>query len=109
MNQFPALLAAVLFVWTSWDALAQTDAARGFPQRPVRIIVPFGAAGGTTTVARVIATKMSESFGQPVIVENKPGAQGIIASEFVQKAAPDGYTILIGTSGPMGATSLRSR
>lgn len=105
MTRFLVLIPAVVIVWMSGDALAQVDAARGFPQRPVRIIVPFGPAGGTTTVARVIAAKMSESFGQPVIVENKPGAQGIIASEFVQKATPDGYTMLIGTSGPMAANA----
>jgi tripartite-type tricarboxylate transporter receptor subunit TctC len=101
MRRFLVLLAAVMFAFTTGDSLAQTDGARGFPERPLRIIVPFGAAGGTTTVARVIAAKMSESFGQPVIVESKPGAQGIIASELVRKAAPDGYTILIGTSGPI--------
>ena len=105
MNRSVVLLAAVLFVWSTGQALAQADAARGFPERPVRMVVPFGAGGGTDTIARVIAGKMGESFGQPVIVENKPGAQGIIASEFVRKAAPDGYTILIATSGPMAANA----
>jgi tripartite-type tricarboxylate transporter receptor subunit TctC len=69
------------------------------------MVVPFGAGGGTDTIARVIAGKMAESFGQPVIVENRPGAQGIIACEFVQRAAPDGHTILIATSGPMAANA----
>ena len=105
MNRLVASIAAVLFGWTTGHALAQADAARGFPERPVRIVVPFGAGGGTDTIARVIAAKMGESFGQPVIVENKPGAQGIIASELVRKAAPDGYTILIATSGPMAANA----
>jgi tripartite-type tricarboxylate transporter receptor subunit TctC len=105
MNRFLSLIAAVLMAWTAGEAVAQADAARGFPQRSVRIIVPFGAGGGTDSVARFIAMKMSESFGQSVIVENKPGAQGIIACEFVQKAAPDGYTILIATSGPMAANA----
>jgi tripartite-type tricarboxylate transporter receptor subunit TctC len=95
------LLGAVLFGWAIGHALAQADPARGYPERPIRLVVPFGPAGGITTVARIVATKMSESFGQPVIVENKPGAQGIIACELVQKAAPDGYTILVGTNGPM--------
>ena len=101
MNRFVSLIAAVLMGSTAGEALAQADAASTFPARPVRLVVPFGPAGGITTVARVVATKMSESFGHPVIVENKPGAQGIIACEFVQKAAPDGYTILVGTNGPM--------
>ena len=101
MTRFMASIAAVVFGSTTGHALAQADPAHGFPERPIRLVVPFGAAGATTTVARIVATKMSESFGQPVIVENKPGAQGIIACELVQKAAPDGYTVLVGTSGPM--------
>ncbi len=103
MNRSVVLLACVLFVWTTGYALAQADAARGFPERPVRIIVPFGAGGGTDTLTRVIAGKMGESFGQPVIVENRPGAQGVIACELVRKAAPDGHTLVIATSGPMAA------
>lgn len=101
MKRFLASIAAALFGWTAGQAFAQADAARGYPERPVRLVVPFGAAGATTTIARIVATKMSESFGHPVLVENKPGAQGIIACELVQRAAPDGYTILVGTSGPM--------
>ena len=68
-------------------------------------MVPFGAGGGTTPSRASSRRKMSESLGQPVIVENKPGAQGIIACEFVRKAAPDGHTILIGTSGPIAANA----
>jgi tripartite-type tricarboxylate transporter receptor subunit TctC len=105
MNRLLLLLAVVLSVWTAGDTLAQVDTGRAYPARPIRIIVPFGAAGGTDTIARFIAGKMGESFGQPVIVENKPGAQGIIAAELVRKAAPDGYTILIATSGPMAANA----
>ena len=103
MNRFVASIAAVLVGWNAGHALAQADGARGFPERPVRFIVPFGTGGGTDTLARVIAGKMGESFGQPVIVENRPGAQGVIASELVRKAAPDGHTLLIATSGPMAA------
>ncbi len=103
MNRFVAPIAAVLFGWTAGQALAQADAARGYPERPVRIIVPFGAGGGTDTLTRIIAGKMGESFGQPVIVENRPGAQGIIASELVRNALPDGHTLMIATSGPMAA------
>jgi tripartite-type tricarboxylate transporter receptor subunit TctC len=101
VDRFLRLVAAVLLGSTGTPVLAQADAARAFPDRPVRIVVPFGAAGGTTAVARVIAAKASESIGQSVIVEPKPGAQGIVAAEFVRKAAPDGYTILIGTVGPI--------
>jgi len=105
MSRFLGLLASALLGWTTTHALAQSDATRGFPDRPVRLVVPFGAGGGTDTIARVIAGKMGESLGQQVIVENKPGAQGIIASEFVRKAAPDGHTMLIATSGPMAANA----
>ena len=103
MNRFVASIAAVLFGWNTGPALAQADAARGLPERPVRMVVPFGAAGVTTAVARVVAAKLGEFLGQPVIVEAKPGAQGIIACEYVQKAPPDGLTVLVGASGPMAA------
>ena len=103
MKRLVVPIATVLLGSVSVHAFAQADAARGFPERPLRIVVPFGAGGGTDTIARVIAAKTGDSFGQPVIVENRPGAQGIVASEFVRKAAPDGYTILIATSGPMAA------
>jgi tripartite-type tricarboxylate transporter receptor subunit TctC len=93
-------MSAVLLAWTAGHALAQGEAAR-YPERPVRLVVPFGPAGAITTVTRIAAAKMGESLGQPVIVENKPGAQGIIACELVQRAAPDGHAILVGTIGPM--------
>ena len=105
MKRLVVSIATVLLGSAPVHALAQADAARSFPERPVRLIVPFGAAGVTTSVARVVATKLGESLGQPVIVESKPGAQGIIACELVQKSAPDGYTILVGASGPMAANA----
>jgi len=80
---------------------AQEDAAKAFPTKPIRIIVGYSAGGGNDIVARVMSAKMAEGLGQSVIVENKPGAQSIIAAEYVAKAAPDGYTVLMGPSGPM--------
>ena len=82
-------------------ACAQDDPARNFPSRPVRIIVGYAAGGGNDIVMRIIAPKMAEGLGQPVVVENKPGAQAIVAAEYVAKAAPDGYTLLMGASGPI--------
>ena len=83
------------------SVMAQEDPARNFPSKPIRIIVGYVAGGGNDIIARVLSAKMSEGLGQPVIIENKPGAQSIIAAEFVAKAAPDGYTVLMGATGPM--------
>ena len=75
--------------------------AQDYPSKPIHIIVGYAAGGGNDIIVRVMAPELSRGLGQPIIVENKPGAQGIIANEFVAKAAPDGYTILMGPSGPM--------
>jgi len=82
-------------------AAATAFAQDSFPAKPVRLIIGYAAGGGNDIIARVVAGKMAEGLGQQVIIENKPGAQSIIAAEFVAKAAPDGYTILMGPSGPM--------
>jgi tripartite-type tricarboxylate transporter receptor subunit TctC len=76
-------------------------AAQDYPSKPIRIIVGYAAGGGNDLIVRVMAPRMSEGLGQPVIIENKPGAQAIIATEYVAKAPPDGYTILMGPTGPM--------
>jgi tripartite-type tricarboxylate transporter receptor subunit TctC len=80
---------------------AQADATRGFPSRPVRIIVGYSVGGGNDIIARIVAQKLAENLGQSVIVENKPGVASIIAAEYVARAAPDGYTLLMGPSGPL--------
>lgn len=81
--------------------LGQVDAARGFPTKPVRIIVGYSVGGGNDIIARIVAQKMADHLGQAVVIENKPGAASIIAAEYVAKSAPDGHTLLMGPSGPI--------
>jgi tripartite-type tricarboxylate transporter receptor subunit TctC len=90
----PQLCVAACFVACS--ALAQT-----YPARPVRLIVPFAPAGSTDVTARIVAQKLSDAWRQQVIVDNRPGAGGNIGADAVAKAAPDGYTLLLATTGVM--------
>jgi len=89
-------IAAVATLVVAVPALAQD-----YPNRPVRIVVGYSAGGGNDIIVRVMMPELSKGLGQTVIVENKPGAQSIIAADFVAKSPPDGYTILMGPSGPM--------
>ena len=88
-----------LFAGIIVSALAAPSAfAQAYPTRPVTIIVSFAAGSGTDSVARIVGQKLSERLKQPVVVDNKPGANGQIASEFVKNAKPDGYTLLMSTN-----------
>ena len=90
MRLLIALLAGAVLAATGASALAQN-----FPSKPIHIIVPVTPSGGTDVFARILGLKLQERLGQPVIVENKPGAGGIIGHEFVAKSVPDGYTLLV--------------
>jgi len=90
-------IVALLLLLAGLAAQAQEP----YPSRPIRVVVGYSAGGGNDLVVRVIAPKLGEALGQPVIVDNKPGAQSIIAAELVAKSAPDGYTLLMGPSGSM--------
>jgi len=95
------LTGLLLGLLVSISALAQEDAVRSYPSKPIHIVVGYSAGGGNDIIVRVLAPHMQEGLKQPVVVENRPGAQGIIANELVAKSAPDGYTLLMGPSGPM--------
>ncbi|HYC49176.1 MAG TPA: tripartite tricarboxylate transporter substrate binding protein [Burkholderiales bacterium] len=89
-------IAAAVLACFGAPALA-ADKAAAYPNKPVRMLVGFAPGGGTDTTARAIAPKLSERLGEQVIVDNRPGASGNIATEIITKAQPDGHTILLGT------------
>src|SRR5262249_36975567 len=93
-NRIAALLASVLaLVAAATTAPAQSR----YPDHPVKVVVGFSAGGGTDVAARVIAQKLTEALGQTFVVENRPGASGLIASDQVAKSPADGYPIMVGS------------
>ena len=84
-----------------WLLLTSQALAQGYPSQPIRLVVGFAAGGGNDVLARVVADKLTQRLGQPVIVENKPGAGGITAAAFVATQPADGYTLLVGATGAM--------
>jgi len=94
-----AYLRAGLVAALSLFALAAS--AQGWPSRPVRVVVPFGPGSSPDVFARILQERLAQRLGQPVVVENRPGAGGALGVGAVAKAAPDGYTIGIGTNGPL--------
>lgn len=92
------LLVMVVFLLAG---IAQQAIAQDYPTRPVRVIVPFPPGGAPDLVARLVTQKLSDAWAQPVIVDNRPGAAGNIGTALAAKSAPDGYTVLLGTIGPL--------
>jgi tripartite-type tricarboxylate transporter receptor subunit TctC len=82
-------------------AVAPAPAQDSYPGKPIRIIVGYSAGGGNDIIVRVMQPELAKGLGQPIVVENRPGAQSIVAAELVAKAPADGYTLLMGPSGPM--------
>src|SRR5215510_18745 len=94
MNPMLFIALAVIAYFSVAESRAQIA---NYPDKPIKIMVGFSAGGGTDVIARIVAQKMSEGLGQSVLVENRPGASGMIAAEAVAKSAPDGYTLMMGT------------
>ena len=95
---FPAFRCATLAAGLILGCAAQAQSSSPqFPSKPIRMIIPFVAGGSSDIVGRAIASKFQELLGQPGVVENKPGANGAIAAEYVAKSPPDGYTVLVGS------------
>ncbi|CAG0999771.1 hypothetical protein ANRL2_03920 [Anaerolineae bacterium] len=83
-------------------SISASQAQQGFPNKPIRIISPFAAGSSTDLIARIVGQKLSENIGQPVIVDTRPGANGIVGAELVMRAAPDGYTLILASNGILG-------
>jgi tripartite-type tricarboxylate transporter receptor subunit TctC len=106
MNHLRRLITAALLS-APFTVFAQLDA---FPAKPIRIVVPFPPGGATDVAARLIATRMSEKWGQAVVIDNRAGAGGNVGSDIVAKSAPDGYTLVMGVTGSHAInTSLYSK
>jgi len=92
-------LAVACLLLLATPGAAQTGAARSYPERPIRVIVPFTAGGGADLIARTVGQKLTEQLGQQLVVDNRVGAAGNIGTEMVARASPDGYTLLLGYVG----------
>ena len=107
LRKFTLPIFGIALALFSHAALAQTEE---WPKRPVTVVVGFSPGGTTDIIARMLGIELSKMWGQPVIVENRPGAGGNIAGSMVAKASPDGYTLFMGSTGPLSVnTSLYKR
>jgi putative tricarboxylic transport membrane protein len=95
------MLASALSAVLALTVTAGGVRADDYPSRPIRLVVPYAAGGGADSVARIVAKRVGETIGQPIVIENRGGAGSIIGTELVNKSDPDGYTLLLGQSGPI--------
>ena len=102
------VLSAVIAIGLTAGA-AGAARAQSYPDRPIKLVVPFPAGGATDTTARLVAQRLQAALGQPVVIENQGGAGGTIGSRQVARAAPDGYTLLMGSIGTFGSQPLLYR
>ena len=97
------LLGLLGLCFAHWIAPAHAQTPAGYPTKPLRLIVPFGPGGSNDIVGRILAQKMTDALGQPVIIDNRPGAGGTVGTDAVVKAPPDGYTLMIGATSTIAA------
>jgi tripartite-type tricarboxylate transporter receptor subunit TctC len=100
-----ALVSAALLASAAQPLQAQTDPAANYPNKPIRVIVPFAAGGGNDIFARLVGQKLGEVLGQTLVIENRPAAGGRVAAEFVVNQPADGYTLFVGASGVMSISA----
>src|SRR5438874_11720134 len=98
------MLAALGVLATTVLAPEQSASAQTYPTRPITLVVPFAPGGSASTAARSVADKMSETLGQQIVIDNRGGAGGTVATRSVAKAAPDGYTLMVVTSATVGTS-----
>jgi tripartite-type tricarboxylate transporter receptor subunit TctC len=96
----------VVAVSLTFAVIASATAQSGYPNKPIKLVVPFPAGSATDAIARIIAQPMSVALGQPIVIDNRGGADGAIGGEYVARAAPDGYTLFMATNSPLAAVPI---
>ena len=95
----PRLSISLTLIALALMSIAAAPLAQDYPTKPIRVIVPISAGGGTDVAARIVAQKLTDRLGHQVVVDNRPGAGGNIGTELVARATPDGYTLLVTSPG----------